>query len=277
MEIIMYKKKKIMTYAALTLISVVFLIPLYYTIINSLRPLYTPQVCFPKKIVFNNYKLAVTLIPFGRYLKNSLMIVSISLVLGVFVNFFYGYAFARIKVKGNGFWFMLTLAQMMIPAIAMQIPQYILYSKLGIRDTYWIWVINGLAGSPFTIFLYRQYMMSIPKEIEEAAVIDGCSYVSMIPRIFMPMCKSVMAIVVFNTFMGNWGDYMTPFMYLSQKKYPLSLALFGVNYTLPQNPNVALGPVKNAAALLLAIPVFAVFFLCQKQLVAGVTAGSVKG
>lgn len=276
------KKKKKSTYViwaiVCSIISLIFMVPLYYTLINSLRSLYAlPVVTLPKTPEWINYKYAVTLIPFFRYLRSSLIIVSISLFFGLTVDFFYGFAFARLKVKGSNLLFMILLAQMMIPGFALQIPQYIAFSNMGIKDTYWIWILSGFAGSSFIVFLYKQYIESIPRELDEAALIDGCGYFGIITRIYMPICKSILAVGFFRVFNAEWGNYMTPYMFLSEKKYPLAIALFSTNYTLPADPTANVEPIKCAAALLFAIPAIIVFFMCQKQLVSGLTAGSVKG
>ena len=281
-KIMRESKKKRVTHivwiAACIVISFVFLIPLYYTIVNSLRSLYSnPVLFFPKDPAWGNYKYAVTLIPFLRYLGNSLLIVSITVFFGITIDFFYGYAFARLKAKGRGILFMVLLAQMMIPGFALQIPQYIAFSNFGIKDTYWIWIFTGLSGSPFIVFLYKQYVESIPKEIEEAAFMDGCGVFRIIVQVYMPMCKSILAVGLFRVFIAEWGNYMTPYMFLSEKKYPLSIALFNSSYMLPGDPAANMDPVKSAAALLFAVPAVIVFFLCQKKLVSGLTAGSVKG
>lgn len=272
------KLQSILKYIICCIVAIIFLYPLYYTFINSIRPLYaTPAVAVPKGWEFINYYYAVTLIPFFKYFLNSLILVSISCGIGLFTNFLYGYALARIHVRGSGFVNMLNLSQLMIPAVTLTIPQYILFSQLGLKNSYLIWVLNAIAGSPTVIFLYRQYMLSIPTTIEEAAKIDGASTLSLIFRVVFPMCKPIVAVGMFNTFLATWGDFMTPYMYLSEEKYPLAMALFGVSYSLPNNPNFKLIPVQLAAALLFALPIIIVFFFCQKQLVQGVTAGGVKG
>lgn len=258
--------------------AIIFSVPLYYTFANSLRSLYSEPVNFiPSNPQWINYKYAVTLIPFWRYLGNSFIVVCITIFFGVTFDFVYGFAFARLKARGRMFLFMILLAQMMIPGFALQIPQYIAFSHFGIKDTYWIWILSGLAGNPFMVFLYKQYLETVPREIEEAAFIDGCSIYMTIPRIYMPICKSIIAVAFFRLFISEWGNYMTPYMFLSEKKYPLAIALFNMSYTMPSDPSANLAPIKSAAALLFAIPSIIVFFLCQKQLVSGMTAGSVKG
>ncbi len=264
-------------YALNALFCVIFIVPLYFAIVNSFNSLYGAPVVIPKHFEYINYYYAVTLIPFMRYLKNSIFIVGTALGLSFVFNFMYGYAFARLPAKGSKPLFNLTLMQMMIPSFAIQIPQYIFFSQLGVKDTLWIWVLNGIAGTPFIIFMYRQYLYQIPKEIEDAAIIDGCNCFNIIYHVFLPVSKTIIAVAMFYEFIAHWGDYMTPFMYLTEKNYPLSIALFGLKYVLPQNPSLQMTPVLNAAALLLSIPVFIVFILCQKQLVEGVVTGSVKG
>ncbi len=276
------KNRKRLTFAlwltVMLVCTVIFGAPLYYTVVNSLRSIHDTTVFYPKgKLEWINYKYALTLIPFFRYFVSSCIIVAITEFFALTFQFFYGFAFARLKARGKNILFLILLSQMMIPGFALQIPQYIAYSNLGIKNTYWIWVLTGLAGNAYTIFMYKQYLESIPKEIEEAAFVDGCGYFRMILHIFMPMCKSIMAIGFFSTFTAAWGDYMTPYMYLNEKMYPLAIALFNSKFVLPSNPSFELVPVKLAAALLFAIPTIIAFFVTQKKLVSGITAGSVKG
>ena len=272
------KVGSICLYVFLIVVSLLFIFPIYYTLINSLRDVYsTPAILLPKGFHWENFKYAVTLIPFFKYLKNSIIIMGITLILSLPLNFLYGYALSRLDAPGKGVLFMIVLSQLMIPAFALQIPQYILFSNLGFQDTYWIWVAMGIGGNSYQIFLYRQYLQSMPKAIEEAAIIDGCSVFQLIIKVIAPLCKPVMAISFFNSFTSTWGDYMTPYMYLSKENYPLIMALFSVDYSFPSNPSFKLIPVVNAATILLMLPVFVVFFLCQKQLVEGVSFSGVKG
>ncbi len=268
---------KAFAYLVASVLAIVFLFPFYYTIINSLRPIVsTPTMLLPKGFELINYHYAVTLIPFFKYFFNTIVIEIISLSSGMFFNFMYGYALARLKAPGKGIVFTLVLSQMMVPFVAIQIPQYILFSNLGFKDTYWIYLVNGICGSAMTVFIYRQYMLSFPKSIEEAAMIDGCSVFSIMWRVIAPISKPIVAVILFKDFTATWNDYMTAYMYLSEEKYPISMALFGVSYILPSNPNLKLVPVQNAAAILIMIPTMILFFLCQKQLVSGVTSGSIK-
>lgn len=260
------------------LFTVVMVGPLVYSFINSLRGVYeAPTFVLPKDPQWENYISAVTLIPFFQYLKSSLIITVIKVFFGLTVSFLYAFAFARLKARGRIALFMLLLSQMMIPAIATQIPTYITYSSIGFKNTYWIWIVNGLGGDLFLIFMYKQYLENIPREIEEAAYIDGCSFLKMVPLIYAPICKSILVVGLFKCVQAAWGDYMTATMYLSSKMYPLATALFSAQYVMPDDPTANVEPIKLAAAFLFALPLLVTFFLCQRQLTEGVTAGSVKG
>ena len=276
------KRKERITYVfwftGCIMLAVLFALPLYNALVNSVRSLFvSPVITMPENPQWSNYKLAVTLIPFFRYLKSSLIIVAITVFFSVTVDFFYGYAFARLKVKGSNFLFLLLLSQMMIPGIAVSIPQYITFANFGIKNSYWIWVINGMAGNAYMVFRYRQFVELVPRDIEEAAFIDGCGFFRIVTQIYMPICKNVLVITLFGAITGAWSDYMTPYMYLTEKMFPLAIALFNTSYQIMDNPSANTEPIKIAAAILFSLPMIILFFVCQKELAAGVTAGSVKG
>lgn len=272
------KSVKIIVYGICITVGIASLFPIYYTFINSIRDVYsTPATLLPKGYEWENFKLAVTLIPFFKYLGNSIIILLISVPLGTIISFMYGYALAKLDAPGKKFLFFLVLSTMMMPTFATQIPQYILFTKLNITNTWWIWVFEAVAGSSYCIFLSRQYLSTLPSSLMEAAMIDGCSQFQLITKIAMPLSKPLFAIMAFWLFNTNWGDYMTPYMYLSKEKYPLIMPLFNsFEYVFP-GTSMVLVPVVNAATLLLMIPVFIVFFICQKQLVEGVTSSGIKG
>lgn len=255
-----------------------FLYPLVFLLANSLRfHLSNIPILAPTEFHFENYKMAVEMIPFFLYLKNSFVLVGIVVSLSLVFNFVFGYAFARLKAPGKGFWFSLVLLQLMLPGIAVQIPQFVFFSQIGLKGTYWIWILGGIGGNAFIIFLLRQFLSTFPKELEEAAKIDGCNPVSIMTRIFLPLSVPALAVVFFFEFNAAWGDYMGPYMYLDAKLYPLAIALFGISYFVPSRPDIVLQPVTFAAALLMSLPVFILFFFCQKYLVQGIVTTGIKG
>ena len=227
-------------YVVIILFGVTFAFPFFLTLMNSLKPL-TASVglsqIIPSEFHWENYYYAVTLIPFFKYLLNSLIIVAIVVPMCTIINMVIGYAFARLRARGKDVMFVIVLSTMMIPGIVTMIPQYILYNVLGITDTFFIYVLGNIGGGAYNIFLFKQFFSAMPGELEEAAKIDGAGTLQTIFRIFAPAAKPVIIIVAIGAFQGAWGDYMTPFMYFSPEKYPLAMALFGsVSYSMPGAP-----------------------------------------
>ncbi|REE91583.1 multiple sugar transport system permease protein [Paenibacillus taihuensis] len=270
------RKGNPVVYVVLVAFSAVFLFPMYLAIINSLSPLMSTAALLPNGFHFENYKLATTMIAFWSYARNSIVICSISLCTSTLVSGLVGYAFARIQAPGRGVLFMIVLSTMMLPGIVTQIPTYILFHKYGLLDTYWPWLFWGLGGNAFFIFLYRQFFSSIPKELEEAARIDGCSIFRTYWNIFLPISLPVVATVSIMTFQGSWGDFMTPFMFLKQDHYPLATALSMISYTA-NGTKLVIQSVATAAGILLMLPVLATFFLGQRYIVEGIVTTGVKG
>lgn len=275
-------KKNFINYSIWLTLCIVFTVilvgPLIYSFINSLRGLYEgPTFTLPMEPQWINYKYAVTLIPFFNYLKSTMIITVIDVFFGLTFSFLYAVAFARFKARGRSVLFMILLSQMMIPSIATSIPRYITFANFGFKNTYWIWVVGGLSGNLFLVFTYKQYIESIPREIEEAAYMDGCSFLRMIPVIYAPICKSILIVGLFKSFQTGWSEYMTATMYLNSKMYPLATALFSAQYDLPNDPGANVEPIKLAAAFLFAFPLILLFFFCQKYLAEGITDGAVKG
>jgi ABC-type glycerol-3-phosphate transport system permease component len=267
---------KIFLYTVAILLSIAFVAPFYYTLVNSLKGLYDTPSMIPQGFNLSNYKLAVTLIPFFDQLKNSLLLILFDAIPCFIFNLIIGFAFARLKAPGKSFIFMLVLSTLILPQVATQIPQYLMYTRIGLTNTFWIWTIGAIGGNAVYIFLYRQFFAGIPKELEEAARIDGCSFIIMLVRIFIPLAVPVIVIVTFQDFFWVWSDFMTPFMYLHMDKWPLSTALFGVSYSIEGSPNVQLDSLVDAAAILLLVPVIIAFAFAQSYLVEGISTTGIK-
>ena len=185
-------------YVVIILFGVTFAFPFFLTLMNSLKPL-TASVglsqIIPSEFHWENYYYAVTLIPFFKYLLNSLIIVAIVVPMCTIINMVIGYAFARLRARGKDVMFVIVLSTMMIPGIVTMIPQYILYNVLGITDTFFIYVLGNIGGGAYNIFLFKQFFSAMPKELEEAAKIDGAGTLQTIFRIFAPAAKPVIIIV----------------------------------------------------------------------------------
>lgn len=268
---------RIIVYGLIAVLTVIFVYPFFLTIINSLNPLYSMPTLLPTAFNWENYKIAVTMIEFPTFLKNSLIICAIYVPLTTMSSALAGFGFARLHAPGKKLLFVVITSTMMLPGIVTQIPTYILFHKLDFINTFYPWLLWGIGGAPFFIFLYRQYFSSIPKELEEAARIDGASTLRMFRTIFLPLATPATWTTAIMCFQWTWGDFITPFMFLKDDNYPLATALATIGYHLPDNPNVILKEPSSAAAILFMIPTIAAFFFGQRYLVDGIAAGAVKG
>ena len=268
------QKGSVPLYVALIVCSAVFLFPMYLAVVNAFSSWNTTPGLLPAGFHPENFKYAVTMIDFWKFGRNSLILLAITLGTSTFTSGLVGYAFARISAPGRNALFLIMLSTMMLPGIVTQIPQYILFHKYGLLDTFWPWVFWGIGGNAFYIFLYRQFFASVPKELEEAARIDGCSILRTYWNIFLPL--PVVATVAIMNFQGSWGDFIGPFMFLKQDHYPLATALSTISYT-QNGSKLVLQSVTTAAALLILLPVLIIYFLGQRFIVEGIVTTGVKG
>ncbi len=269
---------KLSIYSVLVVLSVLFFLPALWTVSNSLQKINALPTFFPTELHWENYTYAVTLIEYGKYAVNSCIITAISVSLTLVSSAFVGYAFARLRAPGKKFLFMFVLSTMMLPGIVTQIPTYILFQKIGLMNSFLPWVLWNIGGSPFNIFLYRQFYSSFPRELEEAARIDGCSAFRIFWNIFIPLSVPVIVTIGIMAFNFSWGaDYLTPFMFLREEKYPLVTALASVGYVFPDSPQIQLTQVANAGTIIFIIPIIVAFFVGQRYLVEGIVSTSIKG
>lgn len=269
---------RVAIYALLVAFSLVFIFPYIWMVVTSLKFRTEhneyPFHFFPRVVQWVNYLRAWTWINFLQYLRNSMIVSGISVSLFTLSSALVGYGFARLRAPGRNFLFILVLSTMMLPYMVTVIPTYILFSRLHLINTYWIWVFWGLAGSPFSIFLYRQFFASIPKELEEAATLDGCNWFQTFYRVFLPLSGPVIAVVAILTFQWAWSDFITPMIFLSDRLQTLTIKL-AVGYTDPMGNTWP--PVQCAGALIYTLPVIVLFFLAQKQIIQGVVTTGLKG
>lgn len=264
-------------YALLILLSVLFVIPLVWTIINSTRPPFSSVGLLPSHVGIAAYHLALTLVPYGTDLVHSVIIAGITVVLGTFSSALVGFAFARLRAPGSRALFVIILATMMLPSIVWQIPLYIIFKQVGLIDNYVPWVLWGLQGNPFFIFLYRQFFMNVPGDLEDAARVDGCTTFGIWWRIFLPVSIPIVATVAIMSFQFSWGDYLTPYIFLQDNLWPLATALTTNPYHPANNAGLILNPVVDAGVTLFILPVIIIFFIGQRYLMEGVVMTGLKG
>lgn len=267
----------ILAYTLLVLTAFSMIFPFYWMVATSLkteaRVFAFPPEWIPSPPIGDNYLYIFTELPFALYVFNSLK-VSLLWTLGVVLSSsLAAYAFARVRFWGRNFLFMATLAALMIPAQITMIPLYVIMSRLGWVDTHLPLFVPAYFGSAFGIFLLRQYFMTIPQDLNDAAKIDGCSHFGVYWRIMMPLSKPVLATLALLAFMGSWNDLLGPIIYLYDNNLftlPLALTRFrGQYYTQ--------WAYMMAGATVSLLPILLIFLFTQKYFVRGVVLSGLKG
>lgn len=260
---------------ALTAFSMIF--PFYWMVATSLKTearVFTfPPEWIPNPPILDNYLYIFTELPFAAYVYNSLK-VSLLWTLGVVLSSsLAAYAFARVRFRGREALFIITLAALMIPGQITMIPLYVIMTRIGWVDTHLPLFVPAYFGSAFGIFLMRQYFMTIPQELNDAAKIDGCSHFGIYWRIMMPLSKPVLATLALISFMGSWNDLLGPIIYLYAEELftlPLALTRFrGMYYTEWAN--------MMAGATVSLVPILLIFLFTQQYFVRGVVLSGLKG
>jgi multiple sugar transport system permease protein len=185
-----------------------------------------------------------------------------------------GFGFARLRGRGGNVLFTIVIATMMIPSIATLIPTYILFSRIGIVGTYWPWVLWGLAGTPYLIFLFRQFFTAIPIELEDAAIIDGCGWWRIFSRIFLPLARPVILTSLLLSFTWAWGDFLAPALLLNINNTTLAVAT-AVGYLDPRGNGIL--TIQAAGAILYILPVLFIFLFAQRYFIGSALGSGVKG
>lgn len=231
---------------------------------------------FPTKWIMTNYPdgwYGAGLITFGTYFKNSIIVATLGMLGTVASSAMVSYALARVPFVGRKFWFTCMIMTMLLPGQVLMIPQYIIWNSLGAVGTFIPLILPRFLGWPFFIYMMMQFVRGLPKELDEAAMIDGCNKYSIFLRVILPLMGPSIITTIVISFYWIWDDYMGPLLYLTKPAlYTVSLAIKG--FADAQGTNF--GPMFAMSTLSL-IPVFLLFLFFNRYLMDGVTAGSVKG
>jgi len=272
---------KIINYVLLTIAGLFFAIPLFWTASSSLQTWlelrsYVPRI-LPAVPQWNNYVEVFTLVPFARWMLNSFTIVLINIPGTILTATLTAYAFARFDFAGKNFWFVLMLSTMMIPAIVTFIPQYLLFFNLKLVNTYIPLTIGSwLGGSAFMVFLLRQFILTIPRDLDEAAIVDGAGPFRILWTIIMPLLKPALVTVAILQFLGDWNDFFGPFIYInSAAKYTAAVGLHTFQ-TMALEVTEPRDHLLMAGAAIMTIPVLILFAAAQRYFVSGVVMSGLK-
>jgi len=264
-------------YGLLLLGSGVFLLPFLWMVSTSLKPateVFTfPPSFVPSSLQWNNYSDGWTVLPFGTFLGNSVLVTGLNVAGNLISCSLVAFGFARLRARGRNGLFLLVLMTMMIPAEVTMVPRFILFKELGWINTLRPLIVPAWFGWPFFIFLLRQFFMGLPRELDEAAYMDGASILRVFWSVTLPLSKPALGSVAIFAFIGNWNNFLDPLIYLrSQELYTLALGL-----NLFRGQYVTVVNQLMAVSILALVPILVVFFFAQKIFVQGVTLSGMGG
>lgn len=263
----------IILFVILSVGAVLILFPIAWMICTALKSapeiaMYPPRL-LPEKPMFENFAIAWSKAPFTRYTINTLIIVFFTIIGNVFVNSFVSYGFAKVDFAGKDILFTCILATMMIPGFITLVPTYVIFSKLHWVNTYLPLIVPAFFGNAFHIFMMRQFYMTIPNELTEAARIDGAGHFYIWGKLMMPLVKPVMATVALIAFKGAWSDFQGPLLYLSDRNmYTLQLGL-----QVFKGQGFTEWNYLMAVSFLSMIPILILFFCFQNYFIEGMNVG----
>jgi len=268
----------VVVYTLLIVLSGLFAFPFFWMLSSALKPEYQifvwPPQWIPNPIMWSNFREALgnPLLPFHLFFRNT-MIIEVAVLSGRLLSCtLVAYGFARLNAPGKNLLFTILLATLMLPAPVTMIPKFILFNKLGWVNTFLPLTVPAWFGEAYAIFLMRQFFMSIPRELEEAARIDGASTFQVIRYIIVPLSVPVLAVIAVLTFKDNWNDFMNPLIYLNDAKlYTLAVGLAFFNGQFDVQMNLLM-----AASVVVMLPLVILFFIAQRAFVEGITLTGLK-
>lgn len=268
------KMLRLINFVLLAAGSLMILSPLWWMFSTSLKTMAEvmsfPPTFFPESWNWSNYIRTWEAAPFTQYTINTLVITTLVVIGNVLSNSFIAYGFAKIPFRGRNVLFAIVLATMMIPGFVTLIPQYVLFAKLGWVNTYYPLIVPAFFGSAFNIFLLRQFYMTIPNELIEAAKMEGASHFYIWRKIGLPLTKPAIATVAIFSFNGAWNDFLGPLLYLNDENlYTLQIGLQVFKGQLNTQWNYLM-----AGSLLVLLPVIIIFFFFQKYFIQGINLQS---
>jgi len=271
---------QVLLYAAVFGVGLLFLFPWIWLLSTSLKPpaqiIEIPPRLIPDPVMWINYWYGVTYIKYPQYLANTLIICSAVVIGRVFSCTVVGYGLSHIRWPGRDALFLIILATMMLPYQVTMIPMYIIFSRLKWVNTYLPLTAPAFFGDAFFIFLVRQFFMTIPKELTDAARLDGCSHLGIYSRVVMPLAKPALATLIAFSFIWTYTDFQGPLIYLKDVNlWTLSLGLRGFMRRYGAGGGTAMGALM-AASTLYTLPMIVLFFAAQKTFIQGIVTTGFK-
>jgi multiple sugar transport system permease protein len=275
---------EILKYLLLIALAFSFVLPFYWMGSSALKDdsqVFTvPPVWIPSPAHWNNYWDAWNIYDFNLYMMNTVFKQAIPVMVGsVFSSAIVAYGFGRLRWPGRDIVFSICLMTMMVPYAVTMVPLFITFKHLGWINTYLPLTVPAYFGSPFFIFMLRQFYLGIPQELSDAARIDGASEFGILWRIILPLSKPALAVAALFSFLGAWNDYLGPLIYLNQRdQYTIALGIENLRRTIAQVGATSLAyPYLMAVSTIVTLPIFVAFFLAQRTFIEGISLTGLKG
>ena len=265
--------RDLLAYLLLAVGLVWFIFPLVWVVLSSLKTFQDfnqiPARLLPSELYLGNYPRAWNSVPFGIFFLNTTIIVALCVVGELVSASLVGYGFSRLKFWGRNFLFMILLSTMMLPFWVTIIPRFLLYKEIGWTGTWLPLIVPSYFANPVYVFLMRQFFMTLPSELDDAAKIDGCNELGTFWRILLPLTKPALATIAIFAFINVWTDFVKQVIYLSQEsKYTVAIGLAFLRWQIAQGDPVP--GLLMAATVFTSLPMIAVFFIGQKYMVRGI-------
>lgn len=267
----------VFVYVILSVGAVIMVVPFIWTILSSLKTMgqtfSVPPTIWPDPVIWENYPESLQALPFGRAYFNSLYIAVVVVVIQLLTASMAGYAFAKLKFQGHSILFILFLATMMVPSQVTMIPLFIIMKNLGLLGTHMSLILPAALFNAFGVFLMRQFIASLPGDLEEAATIDGASVPQIFFRVILPLVKPSLAAFGIFVFLGQWNNFLYPLIFLNKTEtftVPLMLNFFKGTYATDY-------PLLMAGTVISIVPVLIVYLFFQKQIIQGIAITGMKG
>ena len=273
--------QQLVLYLILICGAIIVLFPFYWMLSTSLKPpseiVTYPIKWIPSRLIWSNYPRAINAFPVSMWvlLKNSVVLSALVTVGSVLTSAFVAYPFARLRFRSRRPLFFVILAPMMIPGQITMIPLFILFSRLHWVNTFLPLIVPSYFGDAYFIFLLRQFFATIPKEMDDAAKIDGCGPYSIFFRMILPMSGPALGVTAIFSFTGMWNAFMGPLIYLNEmEKFPLAL---GLRAFQAAGSGVIQWEYMMAVSVLMTVPMLVLFFITQRSYIQGIVITGVKG
>ena len=270
-------RQKIVAYLVLFVITIILMVPFYWMVATALRSsdqvLKLPPSWVPNPVTFENFPKVFQEVPFALFIKNSFVLVFWNIIGQIFATTLVAYGFTRFRFPGRNTLFLILLATLMIPNTITLVPQFILFARLGLVNSYLPLILPAFAGSPYLIFLMRQYMLTIPLDLDEAAMLDGANHFQTLIHVLLPLMVPALVLVTVFTFVDVWNDFLRPLVYLNDPaKFTVSIGL-----AFFQGTKFTAWEMLMAGSLIAMLPPAILFFIAQKRLMGGIAVTGIKG